>query len=353
MRFISVERVKPGDTLGQSILGVDGCIMLREGVTLTERYINKLISMGILYIYIKDSNLEDIKPQDPQFVEYKSEAIKSLSRVFSRLNYSDTVCVKNALSAINDIIEYLIDNNEIDCTYLMEIKTFDNYTYVHSLNTCVMALFFGVQMSFSRNMLIDLGAGTLLHDLGKTKVPISILNKNGKLTKDEFDIVKKHPEYGYEMVKNVGEISEISKSIILEHHERIDGNGYPQGLSGGRISKYARVACISDVYDAIASDRVYRKGFPANEAYEFILGGNGTFFDPQLVNIFKNNFSVFPLGACVRLSDGVEGFVVGHNKGFPDKPIIRVLYDIYGNKVSPFEINLVDKLDITIEKIIL
>lgn len=353
MRLVSVERVKPGDVLGQSILGVDGCIMLREGVTLTEKYIGKLMDMGIIYLYIKDSYLEDIKPEDPQFIEYKSEAIKSLSKVFSKLNYSDTICVKNTLSIINDIVEYLIDNKEIDSSYLMEIKTFDNYTYVHCLNTCVLALFFGVQMAFSRNMLIDLGAGALLHDLGKTQVPIEVLNKNGKLTKEEFNIIKKHPEYGYKMVKDVKDISEISKSVILEHHERVDGNGYPRRLSGNSISKYSRIACISDVYDAIASDRVYRRGFPANEAYEFILGGSGTFFDENLVNIFRNNFSVYPLGACVKLSDGVEGFVVGHNKGFPDRPVVRVLYDVYGNRISPTDISLIDKLDVTIEKIII
>jgi HD-GYP domain-containing protein (c-di-GMP phosphodiesterase class II) len=234
MRLVSLERIKPGDVLGQSILGVDGCLMLREGVILTEKYINKLIDMGIVYLYIKDSYLEDIKPEDPEFVEFKSEAVKSLSRVFSKLQYNDSICIKNTLSIITDMIEYLLDNKEIDATYLLELKTFDNYTYIHSLNTCVLALFFGVQMSYSRNMLIDLGVGALLHDLGKTRIPIDVLNKNGKLTDEEYNIIKKHPELGYKLVENVKEVNERARAIILEHHERVDGKGYPYVSQGTR-----------------------------------------------------------------------------------------------------------------------
>lgn len=352
MRLVSIERVKPGDVLGQSILGIDGCMMLREGVTLTEKYINKLIGIGIIYLYIKDSNLEDIKPEDSEFIEFKSEAVKSLSKVFSKLQYSNTISIKNTLSVISEMIEYLIDNKEIDSSYLLELKTFDNYTYIHSLNTCVLALFFGVQMSYSRSMLIDLGMGAMLHDIGKTRIPIEVLNKKGKLTSEEFGIIKKHPELGYKMVEGVKEISDRSRAIILEHHEKIDGKGYPFGLKGDKIHKFSKITCISDVYDALVSDRVYRKGIVANEAYEFILGGVGSFFDFELVSVFKDNFSIYPLGACLKLSNGLEGFAVGHNKGFPDRPVVRIIYDELGNKIEPFEINLGDKLDICVSYII-
>ncbi|SKA90445.1 HD-GYP domain, c-di-GMP phosphodiesterase class II (or its inactivated variant) [Caloramator quimbayensis] len=353
MRLISLERAKAGDILAQRIFGVDGCLLLREGVALNNKYINKLIDLGIVYVYIEDGNLEDIKPLDPEFLEVKTEAIKSLSKVFSKIQHTGSVDIKNTLSAITDIVEYLIENKEINSTYLLELKTFDNYTYIHSLNTCVLSLFYGVQMSYSKPMLMDLGAGALLHDIGKTKIPVEIINKNGKLTDNEYDIMKTHPELGYEMVKNIDYINERGKTIVLEHHERIDGRGYPFGLKGDKISKYGRIACISDVYDAIVSDRVYRKGFAANEAYEFILANGGTFFDIELVNIFRNNFSLYPLGACVRLSNGIEGFVVGHNKGFPDRPTVRILYDEKGRKISPYEINLVETIDIGIESLVI
>jgi len=332
MRLIGIKRAKSGDILGQSIFGKDGCLILKEGVALTEKYISRLENMGVNTLYIMDANLDDIKPQDPQFVEIKRDAVKSLSRVFSRLDYNDKAKVSSTLAAVREMVEYLIDNKEINFSYLLELKTYDNYTYVHSLNTCVLALFYGVQMDYSRNMLIDL---------------------EGRLTDYEFKVIKQHPIDGYNMLRDVDEINEISKDVVLEHHEKVDGTGYPYGLKGDRISKYAKITCISDVYDAIVSDRVYRKGFAANEAYEFILGGCETYFDMDLVQVFKNNFSLYPLGACVKLSNGLEAFVVEHTKGFPDRPKVRVLYDENGTVVKPYEIELINNVNIGIEKILL
>lgn len=354
MRLIGVVNAKPGDILGQTILSNNGSIMLKENVILTERYINKLHKIGIRYVYIHEEMLEDIEPQDPKFLEIKSDVVKQLSNVFSKLEYNiENVSLQGTLSAVTDIVEYLLENKNISQTYLMEIKTYDNYTYVHSLNTCVLALFFGVQLSYNKSKLIELGMGSLLHDVGKTKIAKSILNKNDKLSTEEFEIMKKHSQYGYDIVNKMNDMSYRSKLIVLQHHERIDGNGYPKGIKGDRISKFAQITSISDVYDAMVSDRIYRKKIKENEAYELILGGAGTLFDWELVNIFKNNFSIYPLGVCVKLSDGQEGFIVGHNKCFPDRPIVRVLYNQEGAKIEPMEIDMVESLDICIDHIII
>ncbi|WP_027307744.1 HD-GYP domain-containing protein [Caloramator sp. ALD01] len=352
MRLVNIERVKPGDELAQSILGADGAILLREGVILTDTYIKRLKSIGVEFLYIKDAHLDDLKGQDAEFLQLKSQAVKSVSTVFSKLQYNNVNEVRNTMDTILNIVEYLLENKDINSTYLMELKTFDNYTFIHSLNTCVLALFFGVNLNYTRNMLLDLGMGALLHDIGKTKIPTEILNKKGKLTEEEFEIMKKHTIYGYDIVKNIRYINERGRLVVLEHHERFDGSGYPNKLKGENISMFARIGCISDVYDAIISDRVYRKGFLANEAYEFILGGSGTFFDVELVKIFKNNFSIYPLGVCVRLSNGIEGFVVGHNKGLPDKPVVRIIYDEKGNSIQPIEIDLSKQTNITIVDVI-
>lgn len=352
MRLISSDKAKPGDILAQSIFGVDGSLMLRNGVSLTQKYIDKLVDLGVLFLYIKDANLEDIEGMDPGFLEVKTQAVKSLTKVFSKMQVNDKQFMKDTLDSISSMVEYLLENKEVDSNYLIELKTFDNYTYVHSLNTCVLALFFGIQMSYSKANLVELGCGAMLHDIGKTKIPIGILNKNGRLTDIEFETIKRHPLYGYQMVEDSPEIGSRAKKIILEHHERMDGKGYPQALPGNKISRFARIVCISDVYDAVISDRVYRKGFPANEAYEFILGGAGTMFDYDMVTVFRNNFSIFPLGACVKLTNGLECFVVRHNKGYPDRPVVRIIYNEYGNNIEPFEMDLKQKLDICIENII-
>lgn len=354
MRLIGMISAKPGDILGETVLTQDGSIMLRQGVILTRRYIDKLVELGIGYVYIEDDLLEDIKPQDPKFLEIKSGVVKLLSKSFVNLQYNEAKPELNStVQIITDMVEYLLSNKEITNNHLTEIKTHDNYTYVHSLNTCVIALFFGVQMSYPRSMLVDLGVGALLHDIGKTKIPKSILNKTTRLTEEEYGVMQQHSMLGYELTENLNYISERSRRIILEHHERIDGSGYPRGINGKRINKLAKIAAISDVYDAIVSDRVYRKGISGNEAYEFILGGAGTFFDWELVSIFKNNFSIYPLGVCVKLSNGLEGFVVRDNKGFPDRPIVRITYNSEGRAIEPIEIDLVEKIDVCIEKMLI
>ena len=182
--------------------------------------------------------------------------------------------------------------------------------------------------------------------INKKKVP-------HKLTEEEFLEIKNHPIYGKEiLVKNMY-ISDVVIDAVEQHHEKIDGSGYPYGLKGNQISKFGKVVCICDVYDAVSNDRSYRKKFSPNEAYELILGGSGSMFDEKIVMKFKETFAIYPLGSCVRLSNEVEGYVVRQNKGFPDRPVIRVLYDSETREpVQFYEIDLLEHLDIVIESIV-
>lgn len=353
MRLVKLSRVKAGDELAQSIISGDGNVLLKAGVPLTDTFINRLEKMGINYIYIRDENLEDIEPEDYQFVQLKSQAIKSISSVFSKVQSSSKFKVKDTINIVEEMIDYLMSNKEITSVHLTELKTYDNYTYMHSLNTSVIGLYFGLEKGFNKNMLMDLGVGSILHDIGKMKVPLSILNKQGKLTDEEFEVMKNHPKYGYDLLRNMDSISDRAKKIALQHHERVDGKGYPYGISGDKISYYAKIACISDIYDALVSDRVYRKGFPANEAYEIILMNSGKTLDEELVKTFQGNFSMYPLGVEVKLSNGLKGFVVGHNKGFPDRPVVRIIFNEGNDNIAPIEIDLVKVLNVAITDVIM
>ena len=352
MRLVNLANVKPGDELAQNIISKEGKILLKCGISLTQVYIDKLLKLGINLVYIKDKNLEDIEGVDPKFMKLKTDVMQSFSKVFSNSQYS-SIKIDDTESVVKEMIDYLQENKNINSSYLTELKTHDNYTYVHSLNTSVISLYFGVKKGFNKNMLLDLGIGTILHDMGKIKVPINILNKKGKLTDKEFEEMKKHPVYGYEMLKNLKGINERAKKIVLEHHERIDGTGYPFGKTGDKISYYAKVACISDVYDALISDRVYRKGFPPHEAYEIILMNSGRMLDEELVGIFKKSFSMYPLGVEVVLNNNFKGFVVGHNEGFPDRPIIRMVKNDEGKEIIPVDVNLLEILNMSIKSVVI
>jgi HD-GYP domain-containing protein (c-di-GMP phosphodiesterase class II) len=351
MRLEFINRVKENDVLGKSILTNEGNVLLRSGIKLTNQYIKNLKKLGVLYVYIEDDRLDDIDVEDERLCKLKQHTMRNMNKIIKNLNNANKSEAKNSLRIVENLIEYIIESGDINRS-LYDIKTYDNYTYVHCIDTGIMVTFLGESIGFSLDELIELGKGGILHDIGKTKIPSTIINKKGKLTEKEFLEIKNHPIYGKDiLVKNMS-ISDIILNAVEQHHEKVDGSGYPYGLHGNQISKFGKAVCICDVYDAVSNDRIYRKKFKPNEAYELILGGSGSMFDKEMVVNFKETFAIYPLGSCVRLSNKVEGYVVRQNKGFPDRPVIRVLYDSETREpIQFYEIDLLQHLDIVIESI--
>ncbi len=174
----------------------------------------------------------------------------------------------------------------------------------YSVNTTVLSLIIGIGRNYSTDQLLELGMVVLMHDIGKLKVPEKILNKTDPLTKEEFEEIKKHAMYGYEMLRLNQDISLLSAHVALQHQEKYDGSGYPRGLKGKEIHEYARIATISDVYEALTSVRVYRGAMEPYKAYEFITVNSGSHFDPEFVKAFCKNVAVYPNGTGVVLSYG-------------------------------------------------
>ncbi|WP_097027880.1 HD-GYP domain-containing protein [Clostridium peptidivorans] len=352
MRLEFINRVKEQEVLGKSILSSDGKVLLRAGMELNDLYIKKLRQLGVFYIYVEDERLDDVQVEDERLSELKQITMKTMGGLINSVNSVNKKQVKECLSVVENLIEYIIDLGDVNKS-LNDIKTFDNYTYVHSLDTCIMTSFLGLSSGFNEASLKDLGIGGILHDIGKTKIPNKILNKEGKLTDEEFKEIKKHPVYGAEILKKNISIGDSIVNMVEQHHERVDGKGYPYGLSGNGISKSAKIICVCDVYDAISNDRCYRRKFSPNDAYELILSGSGTSFDMDIVQKFKDTFAIYPLGCRVRISSGEEGYVIRQNKGFPDRPVIRMFYDVDQNSSIPFyEIDLLKNPSLIVEMVI-
>lgn len=348
MRLEFINRVKEDEILGKSILTNEGQVLLRAGVKLNNNYINKLKEIGVFYVYVEDERLDDVDVEDERLTELKQITIKSMSNVLKNLHDCNGKKLKESLNIVEEMISYIIELGDVNKS-LYDIQTYDNYTYVHSLDTCIMSSFLGISSGFHEWDLKELGIGAILHDIGKTKIPVEILNKEGKLSEKEFTQIKKHTVYGAQILKKNITMPDSIVKIVEQHHERIDGKGYPYGLEGKQISKLAKIVCICDVYDAVSNDRCYRKKFSPNDGYELILSGSGSSFDEQLVKNFKNTFAIYPLGCCVSLSNGEEGYVIKQNKGFPDRPVIRVLYNHKTRHPIPFyEIDLLRNPSIVI-----
>lgn len=353
MRLEFMDRVKDDETLGKTIFTGEGNVLLRAGTSLTRVYINKLISLGVTYVYLQDDRLEDTEEEDVKLIELKRLTLKNMSKLSKNIYHRNANGYKECIKIAEDLIDYITDLNYV-FTNLYDIKTYDNYTNIHCLDTGIMATFMGVySKKFTGYEIKELGIGALLHDIGKIKISKRIINKPGNLTEEEFDEIKKHPIYGSKILRKNINFSEKEINIVEQHHERVDGKGYPYGLVGSEISDFAKITSICDVYNAIRADRSYRKRIKPNDCYELILSGAGTSFDINMVQVFKNSFAIYPLGICVKLSNGIEGYVIRQNLGFPDRPVIRVLYDSKTRKpIQFYEINLVETLNLIVEDVV-
>ncbi|MBU5592897.1 HD-GYP domain-containing protein [Clostridium sp. MSJ-4] len=349
MRLEFISRVKEGDTLAKSIFSGDGKVLLRAGVSLTYSYIEKLRQLDVLYVYVEDERLGDLDLEDAKLNELKLNTVKNMSNIIKKLISNDRVDLRESLTKVEELMNYVIEFGDVNKS-LNDIKTHDNYTFVHSIDTGIMATFLGINMNMSREELVNLGIAATLHDIGKVKIDKDVINKPSALSDMEYLEMKKHPVYGAEILKLNSNLSLKIIDAVLQHHERVDGKGYPFGLKGNEITQNAKIISVCDVYDAVSNDRCYRSKFNPKDAYELILAGSGSFFDKEVVMTFRNTFAVYPLGCCLRLSNGVEGYVIKQNKGFPDRPVVRVLYDSATRRPIPFhEINLLEEINIGVE----
>ncbi|MBW2322775.1 MAG: HD-GYP domain-containing protein [Deltaproteobacteria bacterium] len=201
------------------------------------------------------------------------------------------------VAKVRDNVETMIESafrNRDASLALIKLKTYDEYTLTHSLNVGVLAISMGCHINLPRGKLRQLGMGAILHDLGKTKVPLEILNKKAKLTAEEFNAIKFHPVIGAQMLETTSNISDQSISVARYHHERIDGTGYPDGLSGEKISHFMIITGMSDVYDAMSSDRVYRKGILPHEALKSLFALRGMQFDSFWIEKFIQCLGIYP-----------------------------------------------------------
>lgn len=220
----------------------------------------------------------------------------------------------------NNIVE-----NQDASMWLTQLKSRDEYTAVHSLNVCVLSLTFGRALGLSKSELNLLGLGALLHDIGKMRVPLKVLNKPGKLTKDEFEIMKSHPGMGYELIRGDKNIAPEVLTIVRNHHERLNGQGYPDKLVDNDISYFTKIVSITDVYDAITSDRCYHDGMTPHEALKKLYEWMPDNFDTKLMQAFIRTIGIYPVGSVVELQTGHIGLVVKLSESHRLKPVVMLI----------------------------
>ena len=225
----------------------------------------------------------------------------------------DANAIVDEILKCNDVYEYF------------NVKTFDNYTYEHSLSVATYAAMMGLACGFNEEEIRKLTIAGILHDIGKQCIDSAILNKPSRLSQDEFNEIKKHTLLGYNMVKNNTDLVATIKIVILEHHENEDGSGYPRGITGKDIYKFSKIVHIVDVYDALISKRPYKDPMNPKEAIDFIIEKTGTMFSEEYVNVFIQIMPSYPRGSIVMLNDGRKAIVLKNHIGAIHSPDVRIL----------------------------
>ncbi|WP_297420390.1 HD-GYP domain-containing protein [Clostridium sp.] len=365
MRLVPIECVRENSLLGKNIYSSDGRCLLKAGIVLTDIILKRVKEHKIFSLYIIDdystAEIEDvIKPELRQkSISIIKETFSDIERIayvhkFEKRSIKDyTKQEKKYFKSINKIAEDLLENvlsNKNVLLSLVDIKSMDNYTYAHCVNVAVISIILGISLNLSKKNLTYLCIGALIHDIGKSFIPREILQKPDKLTPEEFEIIKNHSRYGYNFLDSFFTFSSHIKLIVLQHHERYDGLGYPNGSNGNEISYLARIVSIADVYDALTSDRPYKRALCPSDALEYLMSKAGTLFDYDMINVFCKIVIPFPQGTIVSLSNGDVGVVEETLPNFPLRPVVKIVKSERPSKVGS-KINLVDNLSIVISHI--
>lgn len=223
---------------------------------------------------------------------------------------------------------------------LCKLRNFDEYTYSHSINVSVLAVVYGTQLGTPRDKLRELGLAGLFHDIGKTAVPEQILNKPNKLTREEFEVMKTHPAKGRAILHRIGGLSEDILDGVLHHHERVNGKGYPNQLTDNQLGLFPKIIGMVDVYDALTSQRCYKKGMLPSKAIALMYGLRGSDFAAEQLDHFIKCLGIYPIGSFVRLDNGLSGFVIENMAQSLLRPKVKLAFDSAMRRIPPEDLDL-------------
>lgn len=355
MRFVPTSCLREGMILGDNLYSNFGDLMLCRGIVLTEEFVKSIKRLQYNGVYIDDDISKDIPIINIINDRVRAQTVKCIKSTFFHCEKGNE-CTKNyfedAKRQIETIVDEIFENRNL-MVNIIDMKVFDDYTYYHSVNVAVLSIVLGVALGMEKEQLRELGFSALLHDIGKVFISKDILNKDGNLTNEEYAEIKKHCLLGCNHIKKGYGVSNSSYMGILDHHEKYDGGGYPNNIKGNKISWYGRIISVADVYDALTSDRPYRKSLLPADAMEYIMASTDSLFDPKVVEIFVKKIAPYPVGTCVRLSNDLTGIVIENYENLSLRPKIRIFKD-KDKDVEPYELSLADhqSLNITVVEIV-
>lgn len=380
-----MEDIKKGMILGAPVLNdTKTTVLLNEGTELTERHINLLENLGIHYIKVLEEseqsplndlekslqeellvakakalkageNFDEIQYKEKLTSEYNEQVkilldgvIKSNEKIqiltgegnipfdiknaifvdeskeiFGKIKDGDKIELDNIKEHLETAFPDMIRNNDI-LMRLKQLQETDDYTFQHSIRVSLLASMIGKWLKYSENEMKELALAGLLFDIGKLKVPDFVMNRERKITSNEYNLIKKHPQFGYQILLKTEGVTNNVKYCALQHHERMDGSGYPLRVKERQIHEFAKIIMVCDIYDAMISDRPYRRRYSAFDAAEYIEWNSGVTLDARICYIFLTNLAEYYTGKRVLLNTGKMGTIIYVDMEYPTRPIIKL-----------------------------
>lgn len=359
MRMMPISMCRPGMKLGKRIYSDEGIVLLTEGFELTNPIIQRLRDKGISYLHIDDPRTEGIVIPEILREETRRQALATIRTVFRDL--VDQPGKRHVGSypyigrSLRQVMHQMMDElrrNQDAMIMLLTLDTVDHYLYMHSLNVCLYTLLLGMAQGYNSEQLNTLGLGALLHDVGKLNIAQEVLLKPGPLTSSEYEEMKRHAERGFYMLKDEPNIPLLAAHCAFQHHERLDGSGYPRGLKGDEIHEFAKWIGIVDSYDAMTGHRIYRDPMLPHQAVETLYTGSGRLYDTAMLEVFRDKVAIYPVGITVKLNTGQLAVVVDINSVSMHRPVVRVLTNEAGEELNePYDMDLSKQLSVMIAKV--
>lgn len=359
MRRIATDFVRPGMVTAKPVYGPSGQILLNTGVVIKPQHLFYLKQIGIETLYIIDERMDSSAVKDVLTDGLRSESRVLISQIIKNVDHPSAnnkgINIKDQrlVRLVEKIIDEIIANKDV-MVQLADIRSVAGYLFAHSVNCAVITTLMAAKLNDDRDLLRQIATGALLHDLGMVTVPAAVINKKGALTTDEFKIVMQHPAYGLELFKSSSLFSKEAGSLIIEHHERSQGQGYPAGIKNGEIKDASRLLAIVDVFDALTSDKPNRKAYQTHQAIEMLMSWGGDYFNLDCLRHFLSNIAAYPAGTHVFLDNGESGFVIANTPGFALRPVVRITYQGEGSfpHPNPYDVDLSKVLDLTVVQVI-
>lgn len=337
-KFMRTRQLEPGMRADHPVVDRLGRILVARGAVLDEYIIAAMLKMGIMSVYIQEGsadeaeeepacpaaqkNIEKLRTDDRPNVSLNASVRKRVAEGIQYI-YSNTSdpALAQASANIADSLMSAIDENDAMAIDISALKTSDEYTFKHSVDVATIAMIVAKNMGMTKEEIHEIGVTGLLHDVGKTKIPTEILNKPGRLDDDEFAIMRQHSVYGYHIIKERPDLPDDVKLGVLQHHEKINGTGYPLSLPANKICPYAKILTVADIYDALVTERPYKSAFSQREAVEMIMSMTQE-LDMFAMQHFLQSVILYPVDTVVELSNGEKARVVKNTPHYILRPTV-------------------------------